>query len=224
MENFKPSVVALDTNAFITMATLDADFNSKHGEKFGFYQSCRDMKRMARNGHIKFIITPTAFAEIAKGLREKETDFLQNFCYVYKPENEADFALKVYNLATQYMKTSTMRSENGRPTKDALIMAESTILGLSLISNNVKDFNNYDKYRKEKKGKRKDDIMHINDRMGYACGINGQKVVPAPYTSFEYLKYFRDGIFVTHKKMYDAIDNACKCEILQALEGQLVRL
>lgn len=224
MKNFKPSVVALDTNAFITMAALDVDFDSKHGVKIGFKQSCRDIKRMARNGHIKFVITPTAFAEIANGLKEKEKDFLQNYCYIYTPENPKEFALDVYNLAVQYMQTDTMRSEGGRPTKDALIMAESTILGLSLISNNVKDFKDYDRYRKEKKGKRKLDIMHVNDRMGYSYEIDGQKIVPAPQTSFEYLQLFRDGIFIAHENMYNALDNAYKCEILQQIEGLMVKV
>lgn len=209
-KQYKPSVIALDTNTFITIANLDPEVNFKHGQKVGFNQSCRDIRRMAENGNIKFIITPTAFAEILVGLKPKEKEFLDRFCFIYKPKDEEKFARKVYELARQYTSTSTMRTEleNRQPTKDALIMAEATILGLSLITNNVKDFTNYDRHRHEKSGKRTLDIAHINDRMGYSFKVNDKKLVPMPCTSFEYLQNFREKNFIAKPEVYDAIDNS----------------
>ncbi len=204
-EKFKPSVVAIDSNVFIEMAKLDADFQPKHRRDCGFKQTVRDMKRMAVNGHIKFIILPTVFSEIIKGLTEKEHQFLNDYCYIYNPKNPDEFALNVANIANIYISTSTMRSEDNHPMKDALIMAEATVAGLSLITNNVKDFTNYDKYRKEKSGKRMRDIRSLNDGLGYAYFIDGQKIIPAAYTSFEYLQIFRNGQFVVDDKYYKEI-------------------
>lgn len=206
-EKFKPSVVAIDSNVFIEMAKLDADFQPKHRRDCGFKQTVRDMKRMAVNGHIKFIIMPTVFSEIVKGLTEKEHQFLNDYCYIYNSKNPDEFALNVANIANIYISTSTMRSEDNHPMKDALIMAEATVAGLSLVTNNVKDFTNYDKYRKEKSGKRTIDIRSLNDGLGYAYFVDGQKIVPTSYTSFEFLQNFRNGQFVVDDKFYKAIKN-----------------
>lgn len=206
-EKFKPSVVAIDSNVFIEMAKLDADFQPKHRRDCGFKQTVRDMKRMAVNGHIKFIIMPTVFSEIVKGLTEKEQQFMNDFCYIYNPSDPSEFVLKVLNIANVYTSTSTMRSEGGHPMKDAIIMAETTVAGLSLVTNNVKDFTNYDKYRKEKSGKRMRDIRSLNDGLGYAYFVDGQKIVPTSYTSFEFLQNFRNGQFVVDDKFYKAIKN-----------------
>lgn len=204
-KNFKSSIVAIDSNVFIEMAKLDADFEPKHRKNCGFKQTVRDMKRMAVNGHIKFVIVPSVFSEIKDFLTEKENEFLDKYCYIYCPSDPVNFALAVNSLANKYIKTDTMRSVDNHPMKDALIMAESTVLGLSLVTNNVKDFTNYDRYRKEKSGKRMMDISRINDRMGYSLFIDNQKIVPAPYTSFEYLQNFRDGQFVADDRFYAAI-------------------
>ncbi len=204
-EKFKPSVVAIDSNVFIEMAKLDADFKPKHRKNCGFKQTVRDMKRMAVNGHIKFIILPSVFSEIITGLTEKEEQFLNDYCYIYNPKNPEDFALKVANIANIYTSTSTMRSKDKHPMKDALIMAEATVAGLSLITNNVKDFTNYDKYRKEKSGERMRDIRSLNDGLGFACFIDERKIIPAPYTSFEFLQIFRDKQFVVDNEFYKAI-------------------
>lgn len=210
LNRHKTSVVALDTNTFISMAKLDPNVNFQHGVKMGFNQSCRDIRRMAANGHVKFIITPTVLAEIMRGLTEKEKQFLDEYCFIYLPKDEELFARQTYALARQYTSTSTMRAEleNGQPTKDALIMAEATILGLSLVTNNVKDFTNYDHHRHEKSGKRTMDITHINDRMGYAYYLGEQKIIPTPYTSFEFLQNFRDNVFAVKPEIFDAIDKS----------------
>lgn len=210
LNRHKTSVVALDTNTFISMAKLDPNVNFQHGTKMGFNQSCRDIRRMAANGHVKFIITPTVLAEIMRGLTEKEKLFLDEYCFIYLPKDEALFARQTYELARQYTSTSTMRTEleNGQPTKDALIMAEATILGLSLLTNNVKDFTNYDRHRHEKSGKRTMDITHINDRMGYSFEVDGKKLVPLPCTSFEFLQNFRDNVFAVKPEIFDAIEKS----------------
>lgn len=211
-KQYKPSVIALDTNTFITMANLDPEQNVKHGVKIGFKQSCRDIRRMAANGHVKFIITPTALAEIMRGLTEKEKTFLNGYCFIYNPADEELFALQTYALARQYTSASIMRGEkeDGKPTKDALIMAESTIIGLSLLTNNVKDFTNYDRHRHERSGQRMLDITHINNRMPYAYYIGEQKIVPAPYTSYEFLRTFRDDVFKVTPEFYELLEKAIK--------------
>lgn len=212
---FKQSVVALDTNAFITLSRLDENFNSKHGQNFGFRQACRDIKRMAANGHVKFIITPMVYHELQQGWEkagvtyEKEQEFLKRFCFVYKPKDEKDYARKVTSLAYHYVHNGAMRAEDKtKPMKDAIIMAEASVLGVSLITNNVKDFTNYDRSRKQKDGKRMEDIRRINDLRNYSYFIDSEKFTPAPYTSHQFLQVFRSNCFAPHDELSSALKSS----------------
>ena len=226
----KQSIVAIDTNAFITMSRLDENFSSKHGAKFGFKQSCRDIKRMAANEHVKFIITPTVYFEIKQGwakegfTTQKEKDFLEKYCFVYEPKNADAYARKVSALAYQYIQKNAMNNDGGKPMRDALIMAEATILGLSLITNNVRDFTNYNPSRKQASGKRMSDIQHINEARNYSYYIEGIKFVPAPYTSFQFLELFRNNYFAPHDGMCEALKSASFGENAQDVQLPVVSL
>lgn len=198
------SYAALDTNVFISMASVGTEIGPDC-KKQGFYGKIRDMKRLAQAGHLKFVITPSVLSEIARQkremnpkIREKEIQFLKDYCYVYIPENEDDFVAETYKLAKIYIDSAVMKSEDKR-FMDALIMAESSILGINLISNNVRDFSYYmeDSYVDRVKAKRAKDIQRINEKNGYMYHTtDGQKIVPRPYTSEEFLNLFRTGLFL----------------------------
>lgn len=202
--NNKVSYVALDTNVFISIASVNSEIgpDCKRG---GFYSKIRDMKRLAEAGHLKFVITPGVFVEILKQkrnmnpkIRDKEMKFLEEYCQVYTPKDMTEFYNEVYKLAKHYIDSGVMKNEEKR-FADAMIMAEASFLGLNLISNNVKDFSYYteDSVADRSKARRSKDIQRINEKNGYIFhNTDGLKIVPRPYTSDEFLELFRSGLFL----------------------------
>lgn len=191
-----PSIVAIDTNVFISLAAVDAYYEPKDRSKAGFLQTVRDMKRLAITGNLKFIITPTVLYEINKKLSDEEKKFLDEYCYIFIPKHPEDYSLAVTNLSKQYIQRGVMRADkNHVPERDAEIMAEATVLGVNLITNNFTDFKNYDKEEHKKSGARSTDIETVNERLDYAIDVNNMKIIPRPYTSYEYLINFRSQVF-----------------------------
>lgn len=200
----KISYVAIDTNVFIELSHISVDYVPKKKDA-GFRNILRSIKRLNRSGHVKFVITPTVLAEIMRvgkdikpSVRQRELDFLKEHCLVYTPENEADFATKTYNLASDYLEAGVMQVRKRNNFGDALIMAEASLLGLNLLTMNSSDFSYYDdEYgNKRKKHHRANDIMQLNKnkKLSYTT-MAGMRVTPRPYLPEEFIELFKSGMF-----------------------------
>ena len=200
----KISYVVIDTNVFIELSHISVDYVPKKRDA-GFRHILRSIKRLNRSGHVKFVITPTVLAEIMRvnkdikpSARQRELDFLKEHCLVYKPEDEADFAAKTYNLASDYLESGVMQVRKKNNYGDSLIMAEASLLGLNLLTMNSRDFSFYDDEcgGKRKKNHRANDIMELNKRkkLSYTT-MAGMRVTPRPYSPEEFMELFKSGMF-----------------------------
>lgn len=134
---------------------------------------------------VRAIITPTVYQEIMQGLRRFGTETINfirdnNFYLIEIPEQKIEiFHHKVNKVAKAYCQKldNNQKQEikkinskpnywyadsvfgcnnNNKPINDAIIMAETAILGIPIITNNTKDFT---------KGGRQDIISYINGSM-----------------------------------------------------------
>ncbi|MDD4815741.1 MAG: hypothetical protein PHQ62_01205 [Clostridia bacterium] len=138
-----------------------------------------------KNGEIRAIITPTVYKEIMQGVSRFGTNTINfirnnNFYLIEVPEQKIEiFNYRVNKLAKIYCGKLTNKQKQEikkinskpnfwyadsvfgwktekRPINDAIIMAETAILGVPIITNNTKDFT--------KRG-RQDIISYINSSM-----------------------------------------------------------
>lgn len=165
------------------------------------------MKDLLESGLVKFVVTSTVFNEVCYSDFYK--DFIKNYCMIPKIDssNYHKYAMKVTKLANAYC-TEEIGNDNGvkltamhkqyiaaigetAPSNDAFIMAEATVLGLSLLTCNEKDFIQ-NKIKQRKSGKTKyeyeNDIVRgiaaINKKHGYVFdSLNNPDIliVPRPY-------------------------------------------
>lgn len=218
VDDEKMSVIAIDTSIFIPIAQINPTLEPGQ-KKQGFYQSIRDMKRLAMTGKLKFVITPSVLKEIVYGWEKKklspsaiknEEQFIRDYCYIYEPKNPEQFAKETLNLACAYIKKGLMsRDKDKEPLTDAIVLAESTILGLNLVSANYTDFENYikesqlkfsrlteedkliNKNQSHEQGARAEEIEKFNERHGFVSFNGSENVALRPYSSSEFWKYFR---------------------------------
>lgn len=129
-------LVAIDTNVFIDMSHHMRD-NKK---VTGFYGKIREIRLKAEQGQIRFVITPSVLSELAvHGLSPIEVEFIKKYCVILEPKDKQAFAKEAVSLSREYIRSGAMKPSN-TPWGDALIMAESTIAGLNILTNNYKDF------------------------------------------------------------------------------------
>lgn len=100
--------------------------------------------------------------------------------------------------------------ENGMATSDAIIMAQSSIAGLNLLTCNYKHFLYYEKFlNKHKKSThrlRADEIEQVNSKNGlYFTMHNGTTFVPRPCSPAEYFELYRGGNFYELEE-YENVD------------------
>ena len=205
----KQQIVAIDTNIFIraTQVGLDEEVDDSKG----YFKRMQIIKRKAANGSLKLVILPQVFSEITAGkLTADERDLLQNYCTILSPKDPDEYARKVKELADKYVKSGVMKTENGKPTQDVIIMAQATVAGLNLISDNFVDFYLYrcGKVDFEKdESRRAKDIQNINEKMGYSfTTITGDDFVPRPYTSKEYVNIFKDVNLFNIRNKYEGFE------------------
>lgn len=187
--------VAVDTNILILMSAIDENFEPKRGKDSGFKDKIRIMKRKAINGSLQLVVTPTVLNEISKKITQKEQKFLQNYCYVVNPTDKQKYAFESMKLGIEYIRSGVMQKENGCAS-DALIMAESTVCGLNLVTGNTHHFIDYEPGEVEKghSTSRAEDIQNLNKKLGYVF-VNGKKerIVPKPCTPEYYFENFKNG-------------------------------
>lgn len=206
------TIAAVDSNVFFMLASSNETNIPKKKDKFGFYNTIRSLKRKCMNGSLKIAILPQVWDEIKENLDNREREFLENYCFFVEPKNSEDFASKTAKLAYDYIKSGVMDDENGNktPTSDAIIMAQSSISGLNLITSNQKHFLFYFHGLKGKKKDvvrdRADDIEKINSRHGlYFEMNNGTHFVPRPHSPAEFFELFKGGYFYEQNE-YSEID------------------
>ena len=206
------TIAAVDSNVFFMLASSNETYLPKKKDKNGFYNTIRSLKRKCMNGSLKIAILPQVWKEIEANMDNREREFLKNYCFFIEPKNIEEYATKVAKLAHDYIKSGVMEDEdkNLSITADAIIMAQSSIAGLNLITSNQKHFLYYDhgikKNKKEVIRNRADDIEKINSRHGlYFEMNNGVSFVPRPCSPAEYFELFKGGPFYEQEN-YEDID------------------
>ncbi len=192
-----PSIVAIDSNVFISLVRISSNYHAKPKQQ-GFNENLRIMKRKCESGTLKLVILPSVFAEIYPRLNNKETDFLREHCLVLEPDNEKAYSKECYELAKSYVREGIMKGEKGNPSMDAIIMAEATVAGLNLVTNNSRDFLAYEKNDKNRrkdckdKSQRATDIAKFNKKEGFVFKTKkGETYSPKPYSSSQYVMFFK---------------------------------
>lgn len=212
------TIVAVDTNLFFELVSKDENYVPQKKSKNGFYNTIRSMKRKCINGSLKIVILPQVWEEIKENLDNREKEFLQKYCLIVEPKNPEEYAKKVAKLATTYVKTGAMNdeNENGSATSDAIIMAQSSVAGLNLVTCNYKHFLFYGAKNPKKQKidrERADDIEEINSKFGLHFVMNnGEQFVPRPHSPAEYFELYRGGNFY-EQESYEDIELTSK-EIL----------
>ncbi|MBE7075617.1 MAG: hypothetical protein E7375_00920 [Clostridiales bacterium] len=119
---------------------------------YGYFGHIKDLME---GDFVRFVVTPTVFQEVKHG--ESFKNFISKHCIVpqINPENYQRYSNKVNELAEAYCTETSYVEDHvaapmhlnyvaaiGKyvPTNDAFIMAEATVLGLSLLTCNVNDF------------------------------------------------------------------------------------
>lgn len=204
------TIVAVDTNLFFELVSKNENYVPSKKDKNGFYNTVRSMKRKCMNGSLKIVILPQVWEEIKDNLDNREKEFLQKYCLMLEPKDPVAYAEKVAKLATTYVKTGAMNdeNENGSATSDAIIMAQSSVAGLNLVTCNYKHFLYYFLSTKKKMQQvdreRADDIEEINSKFGLHFVMNnGEQFVPRPHSPAEYFELYRGGNFYEQESYAD---------------------
>ena len=108
------------------------------------------------NGDIEAYITPTAFNEL-EDMNEIEEGFLKKYIKVLtiNPDQEDYIFSHIDALAKEYVKNNAIKEEyipelrRKSPTRDAYIMSEASLCGLSLVTCDWKDLINSSLYVKD---------------------------------------------------------------------------
>ncbi len=211
-EVFKPIYVALDTDVLRILACfhysvcvegLDVDnlFTKEQVRTYPLYKLIID-------GKIKPIVTGNVLNECPKA--DKFLNFLNERCYMtdISDEEKDDHNQKVFELAKKYCSKEQLdffaffgymdKNNCIKPSADAINMAESSLAGLNLITNNAKHFVyveeemkklkkkfakskiNCDAFYKEKFWRRAHGVRSINGLAGILY-IQSCPVIPSPF-------------------------------------------
>lgn len=136
-----PKKVVLDTNVVINMAKLS---EKKLQDKSNPFARLFQLKE---RGEIEFVITPQVLIEVVRGhhIDNGRTErFINKHCTLKQFTSEqintcVDLALEYgYANAIPNAKSTTARNFD-----DALILAQATVLGLTLITDNTRHFKNF---------------------------------------------------------------------------------
>lgn len=135
-------LVAIDSNVFIDLAGEWVGHRADVREVTdNFYDRLAFLRKMVERGKLKLVITPTTFRELTShGLPHNEQKFMEKYCILMQPKDKVAFARQVNRLMSMYVKSGIMPVGKKHPYGDAMIMAEATIAGLNLLTNNYRDF------------------------------------------------------------------------------------
>lgn len=209
-KEYKPSVVAIDTNVVSMLSGVSSNYVPEYRDRYEYRENCRDMIRMVEAGLLKLVILPKTFSEIDFIHYPEELEFVRKYCYVYQPENEKSFAIKVSKLARRLMKEGIMDSDiNGKPDADAITISEAINAGVSFITLNIRHFIDYEDERKVKGNERRYDLESFVKRNGLTItNSNNLEKTPTVCTPLDFLTQFKSGLFVVSDEIYNAIDEA----------------
>lgn len=109
-----------------------------------------------KEGSIEVYITPTAFNEL-ENMNEVEEEFLRKYITILtiNPDQEDEICALIDKLANEYVQAGGAKSEyipkyrERSPTRDAYIMAEASLCGLSLVTCDWKDLIHSNQYAKD---------------------------------------------------------------------------
>ena len=139
-ENCK--LVAIDTNIFIDLSHMDVKdfYSNRRGPQAKYVETMFKLKLLAESGKYKFVIMPGVFRELnTHGMSINEKEFMSKYCVYYEPIDKAEFSRNVVYLARKYIIEGAMK-ESSAPVGDAIIMAQASIAGINILTNNYKDF------------------------------------------------------------------------------------
>lgn len=209
-KEYKPSVVAIDTNLVSMLSGINSSFLPEFRDRYEYRENCRDMIRMVEAGLLKLVILPKTFSEIDFIHYPEESEFVRKYCYVYQPENEKSFAIKSSKLARRLMKEGIMDSDiNGKPDADAITISEAINAGVSFITLNIRHFIDYEDERKVKGNERRYDLESFIRRNGLTItNSNNLEMTPTVCTPLDFLTQFKSGLFVVSDEIYNSIDEA----------------
>ena len=137
----KPKKIVLDTNVVINIAKLG---EKKLQDKSNPFARLFQMKQ---RGEVEFIITPQVLIEVVRGhhIDNGRTErFINKHCTLKQFTQEElntclDLALE-FGYAGAIPNAKTVTSGNF---DDALILAQATVLGLTLVTDNTRHFKNF---------------------------------------------------------------------------------
>lgn len=198
--NSNCKLVAIDTNVFIDLSHMrhGEDYKYRKGKEARFFENMYNLKRMAETGQVKFVILPTVFKELSvHGMSENEKAFFNKNCVLYEPVNKIEFSRQVAEITRKYIEQGVMKRSK-TPFGDAIIMAESAVSGINILTNNLKDFILYDPdmYTEDKLG----DIVPSQRYFEY-----DEEQIPSDISKFN-----EEGVFafLAYKQRTRAIDIA----------------
>lgn len=146
----KTQLVAIDTNVFLDMAhSMAGKMQNTDILTTNFYDRLAKIRNRADQDLIKFVISPTVLDELLNhGLSKSEHLFMKKYCLVLQPKNKEKYARLVNELAREYIKSGVLTMGKGKNRfNDSFVLAESTIAGLNLLTNNIRDFIIYNEVR-----------------------------------------------------------------------------
>lgn len=150
----------------------------------GFLQSIEYINKLVKKSILKLYITPKTRYEVEHLL---DTEYCKNYVNVIKIKDEdyPDFYDKRNHLARTYVKLGAMEqtfnttSKKFQPSNDAYIVAEATVVGLDLITENQIHF--IHAYDDKNDFERQTKIRRINYFSGYVYqSRNGKTFAPSP--------------------------------------------
>lgn len=209
-KDFRPSVIAVDTDLLIRLSMTSPDYKPEFRTLDSYEELCRNMLKMEKNGHLKFVVLPKTLDEISFKKIPVERRFVREHCYVYEPVSEKRFAVNVGKLASQLVKKGIMDSDfNGKPNADAISISEAGVAGINFVTCNIRHFIDYEDERRIVGNERKRDIQEHNRKMGHIVrGVAGIENIPTAYTPLDFFKLYRKGFFVVSEEFYEAIAEA----------------
>lgn len=155
----KPKKVVIDTNIVIFLSRIANGVKINKSDRE--IQSIDALLKAMVDGKVEFIVTPRVVVEIEAGNKKDggfAFNFMKKYCELAEFSDEQN--IECYRLAKEYGKGENpaipgAHYETQRNFYDALILAQSAVLGLTLITNNVMHFFN---------GK---EIRRVNLEQGY---------------------------------------------------------
>lgn len=156
----EPIYIALDTDALSMVVNFERYLISlENGEEVDadkkISRGVKTLHELIKSGILKPVVTRTPLQECPKS--QNYIRFLCEYCFTpdLSKEDREGYRNRVFKLAQQYCQKDSgglapMKSHFSHaqktivPDKDALVMAEASLLGVNLITNNAKHFVYYE--------------------------------------------------------------------------------